>query len=136
MRKKNSLNKKLEGVRNSKKYTVGTFWFVRILELWAIGSYLKLKVCHCNLVETGKNSGMKRNIPNLHTLFSILNKRERIGTECQQGVMAGWGLLVSIIHEQYVCTPDIGYSPAHQVFLEWDHLNIEGTWSSRKRSCP
>lgn len=49
---------------------------------------------------------MKRHVPSLHTfsLSSILNKREMIGTECQQGRMAGRGLLVSIIHGKYVCT--------------------------------
>lgn len=38
---------------------------------------------------------MKGKISSLHTLslFSTLNKRERIDTEWQQGGMAGWGLL-------------------------------------------
>lgn len=98
---KNSLNKKLEGVRNSNKHIVGTFWYLGSLSHGAMSSYLKLMVCHCNSVETGeKKSGMKRHIPSLHTLFSILTKRERSDSKEE------W-LVVSIIHRKYVCTPKI-----------------------------
>lgn len=56
-----------------------------------MGSYLKLRVYHFNSVETEKRKWNEKTHPKSgrYFFFSILNERVMIGTECQQGGMAG-----------------------------------------------